>query len=122
MRDIKIERRKGQPKLALRRITKGRASVLAQSIIHRPGEEIAQRDKVEVPIQCDGVVEAEILIIQDPVMNQADAARDETTVMAPEEKARAVWHLFAKARKELRRQSLELQGGARQPETLPRPR
>ena len=61
----------------------------------RPGQDVAERVKVEMKIECRTVIEAETIIVEHAVVDDAETKGDEAAVLPPEEKANAIRHSLA---------------------------
>src|ERR1700704_5181813 len=84
---VQIERHQLATKMELRVVVQGIAAVIFQSLLERPGNDVAQSIKVEMQIERDGIVQADALVINRSIMHQAKTERDDLALLAPDKKA-----------------------------------
>src|SRR5258706_1202830 len=87
---VEIERRELATEVQLRIVIEGAADIPLQPARHAPRQEVAQRMKVQVQVECDAVVEAEVLVVERVAVHHAEAEGDGLPCLAPDEEAHLV--------------------------------
>src|ERR1700704_4459083 len=65
---VQIERHQLATEMQLRIVVQGIAAVIFQSLLERPGDDVAQSVKIEMQIERDGIIQADAFIINRVVM------------------------------------------------------
>src|SRR5918997_2408671 len=71
------------------------AAIGADAVRNRPTHNVAEGVVVEVQVERDGIIEADIFVADRIAMQQAQIERDHAPVLTPDEKPRAIRHAAA---------------------------
>src|SRR5436189_6089901 len=105
---VKIEREQVATQMELRLVVERAAPIALEALLDRPGEDVAQRVEIEMKIERDAVIEAEVVVIDDAVVHQGDAERHRLSVLAPDKKPRPIRHSLSETAEIVLGQALEL--------------
>src|SRR5437763_12758628 len=81
--DVKIERCQIATEMQLRIIVERAAAVEGQVAIDCPAQNVAQGVEIEMQVERDGIVVAEIFVENRPIVHQAHADRYEPAIESP---------------------------------------
>ena len=71
------------------------AAVIPQTLLKRPRNDVAQSVEVQVQIQRDRIIHAEVFVVNAIPMNKTEAERDDLSVLSPDEKSGSIRHFAA---------------------------
>src|SRR4029077_8958124 len=89
---IKIERFQMHSKMEFRLIIERRAMVRVTTVLQRPDDCIPPSYKVEMIFQGNGVIEPNVVVLQDAVMKKTRGKSDYLVFPPPDQKPRAITH------------------------------
>src|SRR5438477_400323 len=95
MPDVEIERIEVATKTEFRLIIQRAAPVTFETLFQRPSQNIAQCVKVEMEIERHPIIEADVIVVDRPVMDERDAEGNRLSVLSPDKEARAIRHASA---------------------------
>src|SRR3954467_1536998 len=107
MPHIKIERRQFAVQMQLWLVIQRVAVVILQSLLHRPRDDVAERVKIEVQLECNAVIQSDALIVDRVTTNEAKTECNNVAALPPEEAARAIRHPLRDSQKVLLGQGFE---------------
>src|SRR3954469_2795952 len=84
--DVKVERKQGATEMEFRLIIQRAAPVPRQSFLQRPAQDVTEGLEIKMKIERHAIIQAEIVVVEDAVMQQRHAERDRPLVLAPDEK------------------------------------
>src|SRR5205085_5568239 len=89
---VKIERIEIAAEVKFWMIIQRAAPITLQTLRERPADDVAEGVEIQMEVQRDAVVEAEVIVIDGSVVHQGDAKGNRLSVLSPEKKAGAVRH------------------------------
>src|SRR5437660_11789878 len=92
MPHVKIERREITTKMQLRVVIERAATIEGQPILDRPPQNVPQRVKIKVEIERNGIVQAEIFVVDRTIVDHANAEADDAAIESADEKAHSFVH------------------------------
>src|SRR5204863_7580175 len=95
MPHVKIGRDEIASKMQLRVVIERAATIDGQPILDGPPQNDTQRVKIKVEIERNGIVEAEIFVVDRTIVHTANAEGDDVAIESPDEKTRAFGHELA---------------------------
>src|SRR3954447_21097861 len=99
MRDVKIKRHKVAAEMKFRIVVQRAAVIILQPLFERPADDVAQGVKIKMQIVGNGIIEAEIVVVNRVAMHHAQAEGDCTSMLTPDEETRPFRHRFSQLTK-----------------------
>src|SRR5881398_1165724 len=92
MSDVEIERCQIATEMQLRIVVERAAAIEGQAVIDGPAENVTQGVKIQMQIERDGIVEAEIFVVDRAVVHHANAESNDALIEPPDKKADTFRH------------------------------
>src|SRR6476619_6542776 len=90
--NVEIERCQIAAEMQLRIIIERAAAIEGQAVINRPAQNVAQGVKIEMQIERDGIVQAEIFVVDRAVVHHANAESNNASIESPDKKVDTFRH------------------------------
>ena len=107
MHDVQIERHKLAIQMQLGFVVERIAIVVIQPLLQRPGDDVAQRVKIKMQVECDAVVQPNAFVINFVVADESKTECDDLAQLPPNKEARPIRHPLSDSAKIVFRQGLE---------------